>query len=183
MCIPHRRTTNSHNSFSHIEDSFCQEMVRLCCLGITIGFITAGSSGWPGKTWIQETWMGPDKSSSFPIKLLYYNLMMKPLVIRKTKLTILAFWNICSSLFNQFSMLFFSQGDKQKWPSIIIILFFFWYSICSFYFNHFHTIACVLCFMARIKITWHIQNIVLFWSSFSIFLESFIVSFINRLRR
>ena len=30
--------------------------------------------------------------------------------------------------------------------------------------------------MARIKITWHIKNIVLPWSSFSIFLETFVVS-------
>ena len=29
VCIPHRRTTNSHNSCSHIEDRFRQEMARL----------------------------------------------------------------------------------------------------------------------------------------------------------
>ena len=37
-------------------------------LGITIGFITARSSGWPGKTWAQETWMGPDKYQQLPHK-------------------------------------------------------------------------------------------------------------------
>ena len=41
---------------------------KTCCLGITIGFITAGSSGWPGKTWAQETWMGPDKYQQLPRK-------------------------------------------------------------------------------------------------------------------
>ena len=53
------------------------------------------------------------------------------------------------------------------------------YLISSALFNQFSS----LCFMARIKITWHIQNIVLLWTSFSIFLETFIVSFTNRLRR
>ena len=35
---------------------------------ITIGFITTGSSGWPGKTWVQETWMGSDKYQQLPHK-------------------------------------------------------------------------------------------------------------------
>ena len=53
--------------------------------------------------------------------------------------------------------------------------------ICLFRFNHVHTTACELCFLARIKITWPIKNIVFPLSSFSIFLETFVVNFTNRL--
>ena len=56
-------------------------------------------------------------------------------------------------------------------------------SLFEIFVHHYLISSACLCFMARIKITWHIQNIVLLWSSFSIFLETFIVSFTNRLRR
>ena len=55
-------------------------------------------------------------------------------------------------------------------------------SLFEIFVHHYLISSACLCFMARIKITWHIQNIVLLWSSFSIFLETFIVSFTNRLR-
>ena len=61
-------------------------------LRITIAYATAGLSGRPGKTCNTGNLNGAKTStSSFPTKLLYDNLMIKPLIIRQTELTIPAF--------------------------------------------------------------------------------------------
>ena len=45
LCMPtDEQPTPTTAVCSHIKHTFCQENVETCCLGITIGFITAGSS-------------------------------------------------------------------------------------------------------------------------------------------
>ena len=61
-------------------------------LRITIAYATAGLSGKPGKTCNIGNLNGAKTStSSFPTQLLYYNLMIKPLIKRQAELTFPAF--------------------------------------------------------------------------------------------
>ena len=62
---------------------------------IIIAYITAGLSGRPGKTCYTGNLNGAKPvTSTFPTKLVYYNLMIKPFIIRQTELTILSFFII-----------------------------------------------------------------------------------------
>ena len=64
-------------------------------------------------------------------------------------------------------------------PSILFLVFV--YSVLIT-FTHCLWVVCCLFFLVRIEITWHIKNIVLPYSSFSTFLETFVINFTNRLR-
>ena len=65
---------------------------KTSCLSITIAYTTTELSGRPGKTCNTGDLNGAKTiTSSFPTKLLYYNFMIKPLIMRQTELTIPAF--------------------------------------------------------------------------------------------